>query len=69
VCGDKGDLQLASDYHQRALEIELEQLGPNHMDVAGSYNNLGVIIIIIIVIVKVIYNLLRIINNWHWKSN
>ena len=38
---NKGDLQLARDYHQRALEIRLEQLGPNHIDVASSYDNLG----------------------------
>ena len=41
MCGDKGDLQFASDCHQRALEIQLEQLGPNHIKVAASYNNLG----------------------------
>ena len=61
---DKGDLQLASDYYQRALEIRLEQLGPNHIDVAASYNNLGVLCGD-----KVIYNLLVIIINGHWKSD
>ena len=43
MCGDKGDLQFARNYHQRALEIRLEQFGPNHIDVAASYNNLGVL--------------------------
>jgi tetratricopeptide (TPR) repeat protein len=43
VCGVKGDLQLASDCYQRALEIQLEQLGPNHIDVAASYHNLSIV--------------------------
>ena len=33
----------ANAYHQRALKIKLEQLGPNHVSVASSYNNLGIV--------------------------
>ena len=36
-----GDLELAKDYHDRALAILLKKLGPEHVDVATSYNNLG----------------------------
>ena len=43
VCHDKGDLDPANGYHQWALKIWLEQLVPNHIDVALSYNNLGMI--------------------------
>ena len=35
VCHDKGDLDPANDYHQQALKIRLEQLGPNHTDQPG----------------------------------
>ena len=40
---EKGDLQLASDYYQRALEIRLERFGPNHYDVFASYHNLSIV--------------------------
>ena len=43
MCNSKGDLQLAEDYHQRALEIRVEQLGPNHFAVAASYHNLSIV--------------------------
>ena len=36
-----GELEQAKDYHQRALEIRINVLGPNHLRVATSYNNLG----------------------------
>ena len=36
-----GELEQAKDYHQRALEIMINVLGPNHINVARSYNNLG----------------------------
>ena len=36
-----GDLDQAKDYHQRALTIQEKQLGPNHVDVASSCNNIG----------------------------
>ena len=39
----KGDLDMANDYYQRALEIGEKQLGPNHVDVAVSYNNIGLV--------------------------
>ena len=35
-----GELQQAKDYLQRAIDIQVNVLGPNHMDVATSYNNL-----------------------------
>ena len=31
----------ALEHHQKALAIRLKQLGPEHPDVAGSYNNIG----------------------------
>jgi preprotein translocase subunit SecA/nephrocystin-3 len=40
---DKGDLDQAKDYYQRALEIREKQLGPNHVHVADSYNNIGLV--------------------------
>ena len=36
-----GEFDQAEDYYQKALEIEVKQLGPNHVDVATSYNNIG----------------------------
>ena len=36
-----GELEQAKDYHQRALEIQINVLGAKHIDVAKSYNNLG----------------------------
>ena len=36
-----GDLQQAKQYHEHALDIDIKQLEPNHVDVAASYNNLG----------------------------
>ena len=40
---EKGDIDQAKDYYQRALEIQEKQLGPNHVDVAVSYNNIGAV--------------------------
>jgi tetratricopeptide (TPR) repeat protein len=37
----KDDLEKAKDYYERALEIQKEQLGANHVDVAVSYFQLG----------------------------
>ena len=31
------------EYQQRALDIQLDKLGPEHVDVARSYNNLALI--------------------------
>ena len=42
VYSKKGDLESATDYYQRPLKIELEQLGQNHVSVTASYNNLVV---------------------------
>ena len=36
-----GEYNKSKDYHQRAIDIEMNVLGPNHIDVAASYNNLG----------------------------
>ena len=35
------ELEWAKDCHQRAIQIRKNELGPNHIDVATSYNNLG----------------------------
>ena len=39
----KGEFDKAKDYHERALAIREKQLSPDHVDVARSYNNLGVV--------------------------
>ena len=36
-----GDLEQAKQYYEKALAIETEQLGSNHVSVATSYNNIG----------------------------
>ena len=38
-----GDFQHAKDSHAIALDIHLKQLGPDHVDTATSYNNLGIV--------------------------
>ena len=38
---DLGDLEQAKKYEQRSLAITLDKLGPEHVDVATSYNNLA----------------------------
>ena len=38
-----GDFQQAKDNYTRALDIYVNQLGPEHADVATSYNNLGIV--------------------------
>ena len=40
---EKGEYDHALEYHQKALAIELEQLGPEHPSVARSYNNMAYI--------------------------
>ena len=40
---DLGDLEQAKEYQQRALKIRLYKLGPEHVNVATSYNNLALI--------------------------
>ena len=37
---DLGDLKQAKEYFERALAIQLEKLGPHHVNVAISYDNL-----------------------------
>ena len=39
----KGNFEQAKNYHTHALDIHLEQLGPEHVYVAASYNNLGTV--------------------------
>ena len=34
-----GDYEQAKEYQQRALEIQLDKLGPEHVNVATSFNN------------------------------
>ena len=36
-----GDLEQGKEYQQRALKIKLDKLGPEHVDVATSYNILA----------------------------
>ena len=38
-----GEYNISKDYHQRALEVTINVLGPNHIDVATSYNSLGLV--------------------------
>ena len=33
------ELEQAKDYHQKAMEMYTNVLGPNHIDVAILYNN------------------------------
>jgi tetratricopeptide (TPR) repeat protein len=40
---DMGEFTNAESYLHQSLEIKLEQLGPNHINVADSYNNLGIV--------------------------
>ena len=38
-----GDLKGAKDWHERALDVRLKKLGPEHVSVATSYNNMGLV--------------------------
>ncbi|XP_046863002.1 uncharacterized protein LOC124456679, partial [Xenia sp. Carnegie-2017] len=38
---DTGKYSKAKNHHEKALEIQKQSLGPNHVDVAASLNNLG----------------------------
>ena len=38
-----GELEQAKDYYQRALEIQVRALGPTHVQVGTSYNNLDLV--------------------------
>ena len=40
----QGELKQAKEYHERALAIRQQPLGPQHPDVARSYNNLAAIV-------------------------
>jgi tetratricopeptide (TPR) repeat protein len=37
----KGDYDLAIDNYEKAIDLNLKQLGPAHQNVAAAYNNLG----------------------------
>ena len=38
-----GDFEQAKEYQQRALEIQLDKLGPEHVNIATSFNNFALI--------------------------
>ena len=38
---NKGEYDKALEYYQKDLAISLKQLGPDHPDVATSYNNIA----------------------------
>ena len=38
-----GELEQAKDYLQRAMDIKMKVLGPDHIKVAASYGNLGLV--------------------------
>ena len=38
---DLGDHQQAKEYYEHALSIQLKKLGPDHVDVALTYHNMG----------------------------
>jgi len=44
VLSDLGDLEQAKEYHKRAMAIRLQKLGPHHVNVADSYNNLAAVV-------------------------
>ena len=39
----KGEYDKALEHYQKALAIQLKQLGPEHPSVATSYNNIGAV--------------------------
>ena len=41
IYNDMGDNQQAKEYYERALSIQLNKLGPDHVDVARTYHNMG----------------------------
>ena len=43
VLGDQGDLIKAKEYHERALTIRQQALGPQHPDVVVFYNKLATV--------------------------
>ena len=36
-----GEHQQAKEYYERALSIKLNKLGPDHVDIARTYQNMG----------------------------
>ena len=38
-----GEHQQAKDYYERSLSIQLNKLGPNHLEVAWTYHNMGIL--------------------------
>ena len=43
VHDNKGEYDKALEHYQKALAIQLKQLGPEHPYVARSYNNIGAV--------------------------
>ena len=41
--GNLGDNQQAKEYYERALSMQLNKLGPDHVDVARTYYNMGIL--------------------------
>ena len=39
-----GEFHHAKQYHERSLAIQVQRLGPQHVDVATSYNNLAIVL-------------------------
>ncbi len=39
----KGDYKLSLEYYQKCLKIYINVVGENHVDVAKSYNNIGLV--------------------------
>ncbi len=35
------DFQKALEYHEKSLQIKIKSLGPHHVEVASTYNNIG----------------------------
>ena len=44
MLGDQRDLKQAKEYHERALAIWQQTLGPQHPDVATLYENLAIVL-------------------------
>ncbi|CAF0831281.1 unnamed protein product [Didymodactylos carnosus] len=43
VAGERGEMDVALEYHSKALEMDLNRLSPHHPDIATNYMNLGIV--------------------------